>query len=281
MSLFNMNTSMSASMASSLNNLNSVNRLASDSLKRLETGQKFNHAADDPSSVVKAGDLSANMTANESAINRNNGYLGDLDMVMQGQDEVLSVLNDMKDTLQELMTATDGQAAIAEKYNQYADSIDSIIGDVSFNGTQVLGTGSAVTETVNVNAGGGVSGSSGGTFDLVFDDITRTTLSLDNALGTTASAANTELTALDAAIDDVMTASAKTGAGYQVIESNNNIMSSALTGWSQSFNSLVGVNDAAESALLSSLQNRQSAIQASMGYQAQFAAGMSSISFMA
>ncbi len=270
-------------MASSLNSLNSINRLATNSLKRLETGQKFTHAADDPSSVVKAGKLSGNMTANQSAINRNNGYMGDLEGVMQSQDAVLGILNDMKDTLNELVSATDGQDAIGAKYDALVGSIAGIVGNVGFNGTQVVGTGSAVTSSVVVNAGGGVTGATGGSFSLVFDDLTASTLGVTTTAATIkdATTATAELAKVDTAIGKVMTASAKVGAGYDVLQSNNDIMSSALTGWSQSFSSLVSVNDAAESSILSSLQNRQSAVQASMSYQAQFNASMSSISFMA
>lgn len=280
MALFDMNVGLSAGMAKSMNNLQTVNRMASDSLGRLESGQRFNHAADAPSAVVKAGNLAGNITANQGAIDRNNGYIGDLEGIMSSQDEILGVLNGLKKTLTEMMTATEGQAAIAQKYASSVGTINGIASSVAFNGTQ-LG-GGAVTQSVLVNAGGGVSGSTGGSYSLEFDDLRAVEgLGLATTVGTTASDAATQLTAVNTAIETVMTASAKVGAGKDVLKMNNSVMSSALTGWSQSYTNLVAVNDAAESSILSSLQNRQSAIQASMGYQAQFAARASSISFMA
>lgn len=280
MALFDLNLGLSASMASSLNNLNLVNRAATSSLQRIETGQRYNHAADNPSAVVKAGDLAGDITSNQGAIDRNNEYLGDLDGVMASQDSILGTLNDMKKTLNDLMSATSGQASIASKYSSLAGTIDNLAQSATFNGTR-LGTGSAVTSSITVNAGGGVASTSG-TYSLVFDDLTATSLTVTTAFnGTTASAATTELAKVNAAIDKVMTASGKVSAGKSVLENNNTIMSQALTGWSQAYNSLVQVDESEESAILSALQSRQSAIQASMGYQAQFIARSSSISFTA
>lgn len=280
MALFDMNVGLSAGMAKSLNNLQTVNRMASDSLGRLESGQRFNHAADAPSAVVKAGNLVGNITANQGAIDRNNGYIGDIEGIMSSQDSILGVLNGLKKTLTELSTASEGQAAIAEKFAASVGTIDTIAKSVAFNGA-ALGTGSDYSTSIVVNAGGGVSGSTGGSYTLEIDDLTVASLGISTSVGTTASAAAAELALVNTAIETVMTASAKVGAGKDVLSMNNSVMTSALTGWSQSYTNLVAVNDAAESSILSSLQNRQSAIQASMGYQAQFAARASSISFMA
>lgn len=271
MGILNVNAGLSGSMTQSLNTISNVNRLANDSIARINSGLKFNHISDAPAQILKAQDLQSDIEANTKGIDNNNYILGQFDGIMTAQDQITSHLTDMSSIMDSYTNETDANAklVLAEEYKALALGLDSLAKNSKFNDQKVLSTDT----TVQRDPFGGTSG----TFDIDFTDSTLTGLSLSATGDITAD----DATKLETAITDMGKNSATISGDRKVFESANSIMASSNTGWSQSYNDLIKVNDAEESALLTSLSNQAAAANAAMSYQSQFYGISSGSSFMA
>ena len=265
MGILDVNAGLSGSMTQSLNTISNVNRLANDSIARINSGLKFTHASDNPAAIIKAQEMQSDMSANNGAIEDNNYTLGQFDTILSAQDQVVSSLQEMK-SLKEQYDAesdADAQAILAEKYKAYGANIATMVDGATFKGMKVLQGGA--TENIN-------SFATSGSVSLSFSDLSLDGLSLGSdddpsnltAIGTITTGA------LDTALNTVMKNNALLSTSQDIFEKANDVMAASNTAWAQSYNELVQVNDAEESALLTSLSNRASAASAAMSYQSQF-----------
>ncbi len=270
MGILNVNAGLSGSMTQSLNTISNVNRLANDSIARINSGLKFNHISDAPAQILKAQDLQSDIESNTKGIDNNNYVLGQFDGIMTAQDQITSHLTDMASIMDSYTNETDANAksVLAEEYKALALGAQSIAENSKFDDHAVLDGGF----TSSQKAFG-----TGGSFDVVFTDSSLTGLSLSGTGDITAD----DATKLTAAITAMGKNSATISGNRKVFESANSIMASSNTGWSQSYNDLIKVNDAEESALLTSLSNQAAAANAAMSYQSQFYGISSGSSFMA
>ncbi len=263
MSILNVNAGLSGSMTQSLNTISNINRLASDSIARINSGLKYNHVSDAPGMILKAQGLQEDIAQNSKAIDNNNYTLGQFDGILEAQDQVTSILNEMSSLKEEYTneTDTDAKAALAEEYKAYALSIDSLVEGAKYKDQAVLdgaGVGStSVSEKAFATAG---------STSLSFTTISLAGLGLDAGGDITADAAATITTA----VSTVTKNNASISAYRNLFEYANSIMSDSNTGYSQSYNDIIKVNDAEESALLTSLSNQAAAANAAMSYQASF-----------
>ncbi len=271
MGILNVNAGLSGSMTQSLNTISSINRLANDSIARINSGLKFNHISDAPGTVLQAQGLESDINANSKSIDANNYTLGQFDGVLSAQDAIVSNLTEMASIFDEYTaeTDTDAKAVLAEEYKALSLSIDELAGGASYKDTAVLDGGSTQTESAFSGTASSVS--------IAFSDCTLTGLSLDTGGDITADSA----TALQTAITTVGKNNASISGYQKLFESANTIMSTSSTAWSQSYNDLIKVNDAEESALLTSLSNQAAAANAALSYQAQFYNISSGTSFTA
>lgn len=270
MSILNVNAGLSGSMMQSLNTISSVNRLASDSIARINSGLKFNHISDAPATVLQAQGLQSDMNNYSSGVQNNDYTLGQLEGVLSAQDSIASSLTEMASIMDEYSaeTDTDAKAVLAEEYKALALGIDVYAGGATYKDSAVLNGGSTATEKA-FGTGGSVS--------IAFSNLTLAGLSLSGTGDITADSA----ALIKTAIKSVGQNSASLSGYKKLFEGANSIMADSNTAWGQSYNSLVKVNDAEESALLTSLSNQAAAANAALSYQAQFYNISSGTSFTA
>ena len=266
MSILNVNAGLSGSMSQSLNNISNINRLANDSISRINSGLKFTHISDAPATVIQAQGLQSDIDQNSSHIDDNNYTIGQFDGVLKAQDEIVSLLNDMS-SLQESYNAeadAGAKSVLSDEYDALANSITAIAQGATYKDSAVLSSATTKSEG---------SFGTAGSVTLSFIDSTATGLSVGT--GTIATGD------IKAAITNVSKNSAGLSGYRKLFESANSVMASSNTAWAQSYNDLIKVNDAEESALLTSLSNQAAAANAALSYQAQFYNISSGTSFTA
>ncbi len=264
MSILNVNAGLSGSMTQSLNTISSINRLANDSIARINSGLKYNHVSDAPGTILKAQGLQDDISGNSKAIDANNYTLGQFDGVLEAQDQIASILGSMSSlkTQYDNESDTSAKATLAEEYKAYAVSIDTLAKGASYKDQAVLDGSAPGTTSVTEQAFAGT----GSSVSLGFTAMTLAGLGL--AAGGDITTDTT--TVLSTAQETVSKNNASISTYRKLFEGANSIMSNSNTGYSQSYNELIKVNDAEESALLTSLSNQASAANAALSYQSKF-----------
>lgn len=264
MSILNVNAGLTGSMTQSLNTISSINRLASDSIARINSGLKYNHVSDAPGMILKAQGLQDDISGNSKAIDGNNYTLGQFDGVLEAQDQIASILGSMSSLKTQYDTESDAsaKATLAEEYKAYAVSIDTLAKGAAYKDQAVLDGAAPGSTTVSEQAFSGTSS----TVSLGFTAMTLAGLGL--AAGGDITTDTT--TVLTTAQETVSKNNASISTYRKLFEGANSIMSNSNTGYSQSYNDIIKVNDAEESALLTSLSNQASAANAALSYQSKF-----------
>ena len=264
MSILNVNAGLTGSMTQSLNTISSINRLASDSIARINSGLKYNHVSDAPGMILKAQGLQDDISGNSKAIDGNNYTLGQFDGVLEAQDQIASILGSMSSLKTQYDTESDAsaKATLAEEYKAYAVSIDTLAKGASYKDQAVLDGTTPGSTSVSEQVFSGT----GSTVSLGFTAMTLAGLGL--AAGGDITTDTT--TVLTTAQETVSKNNASISTYRKLFEGANSIMSNSNTGYSQSYNDIIKVNDAEESALLTSLSNQASAANAALSYQSKF-----------
>ena len=264
MSILNVNAGLTGSMTQSLNTISSINRLASDSIARINSGLKYNHVSDAPGMILKAQGLQDDISGNSKAIDGNNYTLGQFDGVLEAQDQIASILGSMSSLKTQYDTESDAsaKATLAEEYKAYAVSIDTLAKGAAYKDQAVLDGTAPGSTSVSEQAFSGT----GSTVSLGFTAMTLAGLGL--AAGGDITTDTT--TVLTTAQETVSKNNASISTYRKLFEGANSIMSNSNTGYSQSYNDIIKVNDAEESALLTSLSNQASAANAALSYQSKF-----------
>jgi flagellin len=182
------------------NQLNTTQMALNTTLQQLASGQRINSGANDPAGLAIANGLQANISAlNQSASNANDG-VSSLQVADGALSQVTNLLNSAVTIATEASTGTVSSTqrnALNSEYTQIMAEIDRIGSTTTFNGTSVF---TASTTSVYLSDGNSSStiGASVGALSSSGLGLGSTTLA-----GTDGTAAQTALTAIDAAINTV------------------------------------------------------------------------------
>jgi flagellin len=192
---------------SSLNaqrNLSTSKDSLATSLQRLSSGLRVNSSKDDAAGLAIADRMNAQIRGINVAVrNANDGI-----SLAQTAEGALATMTDIFQRMRELAVqsqndsnGTGDRANLDTEFQQLGAEIDRIAAQTKFNGTAIIGSG-AGTKTFQIGPNNG-------------DTLTVTTSQVSSALGnsvSTAAAASTALTAIDAALDTISTSRATYGA---------------------------------------------------------------------
>ena len=243
-----------------INNLDSLRALTglsqasakvSQASERISTGLRINRASDDVGGMAVANGLKTQIGS----------YTKVLDNVSQGStvtqliDTSLSQIVDILGYMRVAAVASESdtlstaeRTAYQDAIDAYVTSIDTIASNSTWNGTSLMTAASTMDIQTGVN--------SGDTTTLSFDLITSssTSLAVDSLSTTSTTTAGTAVTAIDAALDTVNTYQAYIGSMANVMDSQYNVATSAITNYSSSYGTIMNADYAAETANLAAAQ---------------------------
>jgi len=239
--------------------LNRVNTLLSDGLLRLSTGQRVNKAADDPAGLAVALQLRADDTSASQALRNTNTGVSMLATAEGAMGEIGNILDRMRElavqSSSETLTSSQ-RSSIDDEFEELSAEIDRISSSTEFNDFKLTdGTTTSVSVQVGINSG------SDNQIDLSFSDVGADALAVNvSAMDlSTASAASTAITGIDAAIDTIASERASIGASQNRLTSASNYMSEFQLATRSAHSSIMDADMAYEIAEISRLQVIQSA----------------------
>jgi len=139
------------------------------------------------------------------------------------------------------------RTAYQDAIDAYADSITTIASNSTWNGTSLMSTASDMVIQTGVNSGDSTT--------LSFDAITSSELSVDALdVESSTTTAGTAVDSIDDAVDTVTVYQAYIGSMVNVMDSQYNVATSAVTNYSAAYGSIMNTDYAAEAASLASAQ---------------------------
>ncbi|MHC4873567.1 MAG: flagellin [Planctomycetota bacterium] len=267
--MLGINTNIGGGIYRTANNMDRVNTAFQRSLERLETGSKVNRASDDPTAYATALSLTTEINAIDTQILSNMDTIAELEKMDAAQTSVLKAYQDMKDAAEALADTTDAvaQAGHLATIQSLEDSINALTLTEYDGGANALGGGAGAAQTLTFGAGGESITHTFGNIDTdgaalagmtgtITADIAAVAAAAAGAAAATA--AGTLATDLIDWIGNVMGESGALGATKnQVFENAQQMLNTEKAGLVDFRNSIVSVNEAEESAVLTSLQMRQ------------------------
>ncbi len=231
---------------SAQNDLQSTQASLQNTLLQLASGQRINSGADDAAGLAIANGLQANITAlNQSAMNANDG-IGALQVADGALGQVTNLLNRAVTIATESATGTvsnSQRTALNTEYTSIQNEINQIGTNTTFNGTSVF-TSSTTSIFMSDAVANSVIGVSVGTLSTSGLGISSTDLS-------TATDAQTALTAIDSAISTVAQTRGTIGASVNRLQAASNVISVQVQNLTSAQDAIQGANVATEVTNLS------------------------------
>lgn len=232
-----------------LTGLNQASAKVSQASERISTGLRINRASDDVGGMAVANGLKTQIGSYNKVLDN----VSQASTVTQLIDTSLSQIVDILGYMRVAAVASESdtlsvaqRTAYQDEMDAYATSIDTIATNSTWNGTSLMTAASTMNIQTGVN--------SGGTTTLSFDEITSSELSVDSLLTTSTATAGVAVTAIDDALDTVTTYQSYIGSMANVMESQYNVATSAITNYSAAYGSIMDADYAAETANLASAQ---------------------------
>ena len=265
-------TVSSASALITANALNSATFDASKAAERISTGKRINRASDDPSGLVRALNIKADIGSYTKALDNINAGTEAMDKIATALASIYEILTEMKSltTSARLSTATDDDiAAYQASFIDYISDITTLSDQVTVAGDTVM---DGTTDTVTIQVG--IATASTREFDYV--DTSIDTLNLDTTTVAFANSANSYTTstvstpaaaaysAVDAAMDTVAGYISTIASAQIVLDVNTDFVNSMIKNNSIAYGKIMDSDIAKETANLASAQVRQSSAAAMM-----------------
>ena len=216
------NTNVSATLAS--NAIARNERAMTTAMERLSTGKRINNAGDDAAGLAVASSMKAQVKGLEQAARNVADGISMVQTIESAGNEIMTILVRMKElavqAASETYQATDLDALDAE-YQQLEAEINRIADNTEWNGSNPISAATTVTLQIGID--------STHTLDVEFIDLSPGGGNTDVA-GDLQSAGNaqTEMGAVDTAIDNLAAELAKQGANINRLEyAQDNLMSVA------------------------------------------------------
>jgi flagellin len=247
-------TVSSASALISANALNSATFDANKAAERISTGKRINRASDDPSGLVRALTIKADIGSYTKALDNINAGTEAMDKIATALASIYEILTEMKSLTSsaQLNSATDDDvAAYQASFTDYLSDITTLSDQVSVAGNPVMdGTTDKVTIQVGIAT----------TREFYYVDTSLTTLGLDSAdlsIETSADAL-TAYTDVDDAMEIVAGYISTIASAQIVLDINTDFVNSMIKNNSISYGKIMDADYAKETANLASAQVRQS-----------------------
>jgi flagellin len=247
-------TVSSASALISANALNSATFDANKAAERISTGKRINRASDDPSGLVRALTIKADIGSYTKALDNINAGTEAMDKIATALASIYEILTEMKSLTSsaQLNSATDDDvAAYQASFTDYLSDITTLSDQVSVAGDPVMdGTTDKVTIQVGIAT----------TREFYYVDTSLTTLGLDSAdlsIETSADAL-TAYTDVDDAMEIVAGYISTIASAQIVLDINTDFVNSMIKNNSISYGKIMDADYAKETANLASAQVRQS-----------------------
>jgi flagellin len=234
-------------------NLASTQLMMSKSMERLSSGLRINRAGDDAAGLAISQNMQANIRSmNQAVRNANDGI-----SLVQTAEGALNETSNILLRMRELGTqAANGVLSSSQRDNiqvefkNLQDEIDRISSVTDFNGTKLLNGALSAGTTLQIGTGT----TSNDTISVTIGNANSTTLSVSANFVSTQGAAQSALTAIDAAIQAVSTARGNLGAVQNRLQSTINNLQVAVENTSAANSRIVDVDVAAESANMTKAQ---------------------------
>lgn len=201
------------------------------SYQRLSTGLRINTASDDAAGLA----ISERLRARVRSLDQANRNAADGMSLVQTAEGALNEVSDILGRLRELAVqsangsvSADDRATLDEEFQELVDEVDRIGRGTEFNGISLL---DGTTSSVSFQVGAGTDPTTN-TLSATLSAVLATGLGIDVLELSTASAANSAMTAIDSAIDSVSRVRGGFGATQnrlQYAANNLSAQSDALT----------------------------------------------------
>lgn len=232
-----------------LTGLSQANAKVSQASERISTGLRINRASDDVGGMAVANGLKTQIGSYNKVLDN----VSQASTVTQLIDTSLSQIVDILGYMRVAAVASESdtlsvaqRTAYQDEMDAYATSIDTIATNSTWNGTPLMTAASTMNIQTGVN--------SGDTTTLSFDEITSSELAVDSLLTTSTATAGLAVTAIDDALDTVNTYQSYIGSMANVMESQYDVATSAITNYSAAYGTIMDADYAAETANLASAQ---------------------------
>lgn len=242
------------------------------SYQKLSSGLRVNSAADDAAGLA----ISENMKAQMRSFTVAQRNAADGISMAQTAEGALGQIHDILGRMRELgMQASNGtlsttdQTNLDNEFKSLKDEIGRIQDSTAFNGTKLISTGATSTVAFQVGLGGNLGATGSDTISVDFNNLTLTGLVGTYTAGATTadsgstsggadlqSTANAQsaLTQIDTAIQDVSTKRAAFGAAMNRLSYASNTIQTMSTNMTAANGRIVDVDVASETAVMSKNQ---------------------------
>jgi flagellin len=253
----------SASALISANALNSATYDANKASERISTGKRINRASDDPSGLVRAMSLKADISSYTKALDNINEGVNAMDKIATTLASIYDILTEMRTLADSAISETDADTITSyrDDFDQYVSDIGTLSDQVTVAGAGVMdGTPSSVTIQV------GISTTSTRTFDYVNTSASTLTVSGLDFADTTETysdaIATAAVSAVDTALDTVESYIATIAAQQRVLDINTDFVNSMIKNESIAYGKIMDANIARETADMAAAQIRQTSAAA-------------------
>jgi len=247
----------SASALISANALNSATFDANRASERISTTLRINRASDDPVGMVKAMKLKTDITSFTKAMDNINSGIEIVDNVETTLTSIYDVLAEMK-TLADLAvteTDTDTLAAYQVDIESYLSDISNLIEQVTLDGSTIMDGDTSMTIQVGIN--------STDTRTFTFDDVTTSTLGVDDVDISDGNITSTDATdavsAISAAMSTVTDSISNIAASQNSLDISASFANAMSTHKSIAYGKIMDADIAKETSNLAAAQVRQNA----------------------
>jgi flagellin len=251
-----------------IGHLNYSQNSLSNSLSRISSGLRINHAADDSAGLAVASRMESDNTSLKQSIRNANDGISMVQTAEGGLNEIHSILVRMRELSVQGSSATytsDDRALINTEFGQLASELNRIASVANFNRTSLLNS-----STTNFSLQVGIQNNSDNRIVVNLASLAATggALSLNTLFGsgiTTVANAQAAISTLDAAIDEVSTRRSTLGATQNRLETAVNEASNYSENLAASASGILDVDYASESSDMTRYQIMQQAGVAALG----------------
>lgn len=249
---------MTLSVNTNVTSMNAFNQLAktrdalATSFARLASGMRINSAADDAAGLGMAKSMNAQIRSLGAAERNTNDGISMLQTADGGAEQIHGLLTRMRELAVQASNASmssNDLTNVDAEFQQSFDEIDRVAASVSFNGINLL-QGAAANKTFQV----GIGTASSDRVDVSFGGADTTELGLTGADVTSSTNAQSAITKLDAAIQELSGVRAQFGASMNRFSSTVVSLQSMQTATAASLSRIQDTDVAAETAALSKNQ---------------------------
>jgi flagellin len=247
------NTNVGALKAASASN--AAGKMLSTAMERLSSGKRINSSKDDAAGLAIATTMTSQVRGMNQAIrNANDGIA-----LAQTADGALNEVTNMLQRVRELsVQSKSGTYQASDRTNLQAEvtqlqaQVTDILSNTKFNGVTLFSTtaGSANDVTVTIQAGD----QSANTIDLTISALDGTKFSTTALDVTTAAAAGTTMSNVDAALTAVNTTRASLGASQSRLDSAVNNLTNNVTNLTAARSQIEDADYSAETTALAKAQ---------------------------